>query len=192
MDFISELRWRPTIGDPSFMGWFTAVAYGAGAVLAALAGWRNTGSDSKLFARKDRLWLTIAFVMACLCVNKQLDLQSLFTDLGRVIARHQGWYEQRRDFQKWFVLGVLGLAGVFTFWFSWRFREFWTSHKLLAGGLLFLLTFIVVRAVSFHHVDVILRTKAFGVRMNWAFELTGIFLVSLAAAKECVARSKVS
>jgi hypothetical protein len=57
-------------------------------------------------------------------------------------------------------------------------------HKLLAAGSLFLLTFIVVRAISFHHVDEFLRTKILGFKMNWALELTGIFLVSLAAARE--------
>ena len=192
MASISELTWRPTIGDPSFMGWFTVAAYALGAVLAALAGWGNTGGNSRHHAPRKWLWLTVAVVMAGLCVNKQLDLQSLLTDIGRVISRHQGWYEQRRHFQKWFVLGVLGAAVVFACWFIWRFREFWMSHKLLTGGSLFLLTFLVVRAISFHHFDVVIRTTVFGVRMNWFLELTGIFLISLAALRERTARPQAN
>jgi hypothetical protein len=190
MAFISELNWRPTIGDPSFMGWFTVVAYAVAAALAALAGWGNTGSDTQLRKQRDWLWLIVALVMAGLCINKQLDLQSLFTDIGRVIARHQGWYEQRRDFQKWFVVGMIGAAGAFAFWFILRFREFWMNHKLLAGGALFLMTFLLVRAISFHHFDVVIGSTLFGVRMNWIFELTGIFLISLAAVKEGAAKSQ--
>jgi len=189
MGFISELQWRPTIGDPSFMGWFTVAAYAVGAALAAMAGWRPVDDEGELQGRRNWLWLAVAALMACLCVNKQLDLQSLFTDIGRVVARHQGWYDQRRDFQRWFVLAVLAGAGVFAGFFLWRCREFWLRHKLLTAGLLFLLTFIVVRAISFHHFDVILRTRVFGVRMNWAFELTGICLVSLAAVRERAARA---
>src|SRR5688572_2400133 len=69
MAFISEISWRPTIGDPSFMGWFTVVAYAMAAALAALAGWGKPGGDSKLRGRRNRLWLAVAVVMVCLCIN---------------------------------------------------------------------------------------------------------------------------
>jgi hypothetical protein len=182
----SELSWRPTIGDPSFMGWFTVVAYGFGVALAVLASSRSAASNDKIHRREKWVWLGVAGVMAILCVNKQLDLQSLLTDIGRVLSRQQGWYEQRRGFQRLFVVGVLAASVGFGCWSIWRFREFWNSHKLLAGGMLFLLTFIAVRAISFHHFDVVISTRVLGVRMNWVFELTGIFLVSLAAARRAI------
>ena len=47
--------------------------------------------------RKVKIWLIFALSMAGLCVNKQLELQSLFTDRGRVAFCHGGWFEQRRD-----------------------------------------------------------------------------------------------
>ena len=50
--------------------------------------------------QRDRLWLFVALGMAALCVNKQLDLQSLFTDIGRVASHHLGWYEKRRAVSK--------------------------------------------------------------------------------------------
>jgi hypothetical protein len=153
------------------MGWFTVVVY---ALVAALA-WRAWS------ARRERLWLGTAVLMALLCVNKQFDLQSLFTDIGREIARHGGWYEDRRRVQKGFVLAVLAGAGVFGCCFVWRFREFLASHKLLAAGLFLLLTFIVVRAISFHHVDVFLKSEMAGLKMNWVLELGGISLVGAAA-----------
>ena len=90
MDFFSELSWRPTIGDPSFMGWFTVAAYGIGAALAALAGWKLAGSNDRIHRREKWVWLAVAVVMAFLCVNKQLDLQSLLTDIGRVLSRQEG------------------------------------------------------------------------------------------------------
>ena len=39
-----------------------------------------------------------ALLLAALCVNKQFDLQSLFTAIGREISHQGGWYERRRDF----------------------------------------------------------------------------------------------
>ncbi len=174
MNFLNDLHWRPTIGDPSAMGWFTVAAYAVGAILAARA-WLGT---------KQRIWLAVALGMAALCVNKQLDLQSLFTDIGRVVAYREGWYERRREFQKWFVLGAIAGAGIVGGCFIWRFHGFWLRHKLLTAGLLFLLTFIAVRAISIHHFDTFLKVKLLGVKMNWALELAGISLVSVAAVRK--------
>ena len=174
MNFLNELHWRPTLGDPSFMGWLTVGAYAVGAILAARA-W---------FKSNDRIWLAVALGMAGLCVNKQLDLQSLFTDIGRVVAYHEGWYERRREFQKLFVLGAIAGVGIVGGGLVWRFHAFWLRHKLLAAGLLFLLTFIAVRAISFHHFDSFLKVRLLGVKMNWALELAGISLVSASAVRK--------
>lgn len=178
MSFLREIHWRPGIGDPSFVGWFTVFAYLAAAILAARA-WQ---------INKERIWLLVALGMLVLCVNKQFDLQSLFTDIGRVIAWHQGWIEKRRAVQKLFVLGIVAGAGVFGGWFIWRFYGFWRHHLLLAAGLLFLGTFIVVRAISFHHFDSILKLSFLGMKVNWILELGGILLIALAAVRESVSR----
>ncbi len=175
MDLLNEIRWRPKIGDPTMMGWFTVVMYGIAALLALRVWYRQ----------RDLLWMFVSLVMTALCVNKQLDLQSLFTDIGRVAFRHLGLFEQRRLFQKWFVLGVVGMAGVAGAWFVWQRHTFWMRHKLLSSGLFFLLTFIVVRAISFHHFDVFIKSEHFGgVRMNWVLELGGIAMICLAALRE--------
>ncbi|MEO5914354.1 MAG: hypothetical protein ABIS50_08990 [Luteolibacter sp.] len=180
MNFLKELRWEPTIGDPTFMGWFTVAAYAVAALFAARVWMRG----------REKLWLFVAIGMAALCVNKQLDLQSLFTAIGRVVAWHGGWFEQRRSYQKWIVLGMLAVSALLCAGFVWRFHAFWLGHKLLSAGVMFLLTFIVVRAVSFHHVDVFLNSDIAGMRMNWLLELGGIFLVGLAAVRESVVKRK--
>lgn len=178
MDLLLRIKWRPEIGDPSFMGWFTVIAY---AVAAGLA-WRVWS------VKRERIWLGTAVLMALLCVNKQFDLQSLFTDIGREVARHGGWYEDRRKVQKGFVLAVLAGAGLFACWFVWCFRDFLVRNKLLAAGLFLLMTFIVVRAISFHHVDVFLKARIAGVKMNWLLELGGIALVGVASFRSAAMR----
>lgn len=174
MNFLKEIRWEPTIGDPTFMGWFTVAAYAMAAILAAWVWVR----------KREKVWLLVALGMAGLCVNKQLDLQSLLTAIGRVIAWHDGWFEQRRAYQKWIVLGVLAVSGLVGAWSVWRFNAFWRSHLLLAAGTLFLVTFIAVRAVSFHNFDAFLKSDVAGMRMNWVLELGGIFMIGLAAVRE--------
>jgi hypothetical protein len=39
-------------------------------------------------------------------INKQLDLQTALTELGRVLALSQGWYEQRQVVQFWFIAAL--------------------------------------------------------------------------------------
>ncbi len=174
MDLLLKIKWRPEIGDPTFMGWATVACYLAAAFLAWRA-WRRKGGG---------IWFGVAVLMALLCVNKQFDLQSLFTDIGREIANRGGWYARRREVQKWFVLGVLVGSAAGGGYFAWRYRAFLAGHKLLACGLLFLLTFILVRAVSFHHFDVFLKERIAGMRWNWLLELSGISMVAVAALDE--------
>ncbi len=181
-EFLHQIRWRPEIGDPSAMGWATVAAYGLAALAAGWAMWRSDEIAGR------RMWALVMLLMVLLCLNKQLDLQSLFTDVGRVIAGREGWYEKRRAIQKVFVLGVLGVSGVLTIFMTWRFWSFWKKHFLLAAGLAFLLTFIVVRAISFHHVDVFLKSEVSGVRMNWFLELGGIALILGAAGMDLLKR----
>lgn len=184
MDFISELRWRPTIADPTLLGWFTVAAYASGAVLAVMAALGGTESDTELKKRNRTLWLAIAVLLAGLGVNRQLYLQSLVTEIGRLLAQHQSWYGHRQGFQESAVVAVLMGAGAFAGWLIWRFNAFCVNHRLLMAGLLLLLTLLVVRTISFHPVDVVLRATILGLRLNRALELTGILLVSLAAINE--------
>jgi hypothetical protein len=55
----------------------------------------------------------------------------------------------------------------------------------VAGALLgigFLLTFVLVRAASFHHMDALLGYGR--VRLNWVLELSGITLVAMSALRQ--------
>jgi hypothetical protein len=182
-EFVSQIRWRPGIGDPSFMGWFTVAAYAAAAVLCFIAARRCLAADDAgLSRRRRRMWLVVAILMAFLCINKQLDLQSLFTDVGRVVATRGGWYGERRSVQFWFVIAVAAGVTIFLI-MAWRIRSMLRESILLLLGLSSLLTFIVIRAASFHHFDMFIGSHVLGIRMNWILELTGIGLIALSATR---------
>jgi len=183
-EFISQIRWRPQIGDPSFMGWLTVAAYASAAILCFVAASRCLDiADPEQSHHRRRLWLGVAIFMLMLCINKQLDLQSLFTDMGRVLATREGWYDNRRAVQRWLVLGVAA-AGAATFLFlAWKIRSALRENLILLLGLTSLITFIVIRAASFHHVDKLLGWEILGFRMNWILELGGIGLIVVGAAQ---------
>lgn len=182
MEALSQLTWRPGIGDPSIVGWLTVMAYAITAVLAYAAAKRAErvpgGGRTEYTA-----WLLVTILMALLCVNKQLDLQSLFTDLGRVVARRQGWYWNRHEVLGWFVYAIGSAFLVTATILAVVFPRFWRRHALLGVGLVFLLCFIAMRALSLHQLDAVINYYWHGFRLNWLFELFGIGLVASAAVR---------
>lgn len=174
--------WRPGIGDPSLMGWLTVGAYLAAAWLC-LRAYRSARARGPAARSLALGWAFLCAGMALLGINKQLDLQSLITVIGRKVALEQGWYERRHIVQVWFIggLGVVASGGALGLGLLLRrhLREFWLA---LLGGC-FIALFVFVRATSFHSVDVFLRTPLAGVRANWLLELGGITCVALAALR---------
>jgi hypothetical protein len=174
------------------MGWITVAAYGAAAVLCLIAALHRTDvTASGEMRRQRRMWLGIAALMLFLCINKQLDLQSLFTDVGRVLATREGWYDQRRIVQRWFVMAVAAAGAITLVLMAWKLRSILRERIVLLVGLTSLITFIVIRAASFHHVDVFLGSRLIGLRMNWILELGGITLVALDAVQSAHKRRLV-
>ena len=85
-------EWHLGIGDPTPMGWFIAFAYLA-ACLACASVWVAERRASRLGRPGSPLfWSVLTVLMLLLGVNKQLDLQTLLNDIGRRIARSEGWY----------------------------------------------------------------------------------------------------
>lgn len=183
-EFLAQLGWRPGIGDPSVMGWVTVAAYAAAAGLCFVAA-RRVRVDSQVphGRRERRLWIGVAVFMALLCVNKQLDLQTLLTKIGRELAVRGGWYEHRRPVQFLFVLAIAAVAVAAFVWVVRKTRSILKERRLLLVGVCFMLSFIIIRASSFHHVAVILGAEIWGIRLNWLLELGGIAMIALSAAQ---------
>ena len=79
-------RWHPGIGDPTPIGWLTVIAYGTAALLCFRCQFKSEPGTPKQF------WVLLGLVMTVLSINKQLDLQTWFTEVARDMALEQGWY----------------------------------------------------------------------------------------------------
>jgi hypothetical protein len=163
--------WTPGIGDPTVYGWVTVVAYALGAYACWLASTRAP-------SRERSIWLLLAVIMAVLCINKQLDLQELFTDFGRVEAKEHGWYAIRHKYQ---IAFIVGLAAASLIALGALLARAGRASRALRGaiaGLAILLLFVLVRASSFHKVDWFINLHLGGIRANHVLELGGIALVT--------------
>ena len=165
-------RWELRIGDPTVLAWIIVAGYLISALLCFV------------HARRDRfdgfLWIVLAAMLTLLGINKQLDLQTLLTQFGRDLAREQGWYEQRRVFQAWFIAAVAtsGFAGICLLVWLLRGRLWRNSLALL--GASFLVCFVLIRAASFHHIDQLLKLRAFRMPLHSILELAGIACIIVA------------
>jgi hypothetical protein len=215
--------WSPGIGDPSVIGWLTVAAYLMAAglcfrVFRATRGGRSVralGSTLVLVlpwpshrrrleavpveTRMAALWLGLAVLLLLLGINKQLDLQTVFTEIGRIVAHHYDWYDQRRNVQVIFIISVV-LVGL---WGLSRVRLLLgegSSPESRAGrpdvrtggatagpiravlaGTVVLLCFVSIRAASFHHIDALLGVRLEYVKVNWFLELGGIAFIAIGA-----------
>ncbi|UTW44923.1 hypothetical protein KFE80_11110 [bacterium SCSIO 12696] len=176
-DVWGAITWRPGIGDPSLVGWLTVLAY-VFACAACISVYYKSVSSPK---RYRYFWLYSGILLLFLSVNKQLDLQSLLTDIGRQIVVINDWVAKKHLIQKSFIaviasLGALGFLLIFTLYKSY--------FRFLSGALLgftFLLVFILVRASSFHGMDVLISSSWYGIKVNWLLELSGIAAIFLNA-----------
>jgi len=167
-------RWSPQIGDPTIIGWLTVASYFIVSVFSVLVFFRQSGRN-RIF------WLFLSALLFALAINKQLDLQSALTAVGRCLSQAQGWYAERRSFQLSFIISIIIaslLIAVILFWTMRReLRHIW----LALTGIALLLAFIAIRAVGFHHFDQFIGYEVGSVRVNWAFEIGGIAMIGVNA-----------
>lgn len=176
--------WSPGIGDPTPAGWIATLAYFAAAWSCWAASRRIKPEYRRTLSlrREWTIWRALAALLAVLGVNKQLDLQSAVTELGRLLARSGGWYEQRRGVQLVFVAAVAAVALAGAGAAFWATRRTSPPVRLAVVALSALLGFVVARAASFHHIDGAISHEWLGLRVSSLVELSAL-LVLLAAAR---------
>ena len=99
--------------------------------------------------------------------------------------------DQRRTVQFWFIVAFGTVVLVAFVSFAIIMRDLFRRFMLAFAGLFFLLSFVIIRAASFHHFDEMLGFRFFGEKM-WVLELTGIFSIALAGLKEIIHFRKIN
>ena len=179
---MASFNWSPGIGDPTLMGWLTVVLY----FLAAISCWIMARKlclevEDADNARELRAWRSIAIAFLALGVNKQLDLQTALTEVGRVLANSQGWYAQRQSVQVAFiaVVAITCLVAAIVL-VRWAYNAPAPTWLALTGSIM-VIGYVLIRAASFHHIDRFIGEKILGFRWNWILEMGGISVVLVAS-----------
>jgi hypothetical protein len=174
-------RWVVGLGDPSIVGWFIVFAYFVAFLLCLRVGLK-AAQETPWPRRTVASWCSLAALLLFLCINKQLDLQSLLTQIVRDHSLAHGWHSVRRYYQIRFMagLGLLSVVAALLLMLSAiRARSLWT--RVACFGTILLMAWILLRASSFHLVDQRLAVKFWSMNYNWIAELTPIFMICIAA-----------
>lgn len=174
-------QWSPGLGDNSAMGWVTVLVYLLAAILSVRAAKALRGPEAPL-RRERAFWGISGAVMLFLAINKQLDLQSLFTMIGRCNAHLMGWYDMRQTVQRDFILAVAVAGGLAVGLLALLLRGILGRVWPALLGIGFVCGFVLIRAASFHDVDGLIGSWAMGIKVNWLLELPGPMLVAITAA----------
>ncbi len=172
-------------GDPTFLGWFTFMAYFVAALFAGRAGQacRFAGSPeksgkSRRASGQGRLaawWFVVAVMMLLLGLNKELDLQTTIAKLVRAAALDEGWYERRRGIQHAFVTGLMLLATGVAAAALYLLRGMWSRLALALTGVALVIAYALLRAAEFNVTGVAVPEPL--ASSPWLVELSGIALV---------------
>jgi len=177
---VASLNWIRGIEHPTFAGWLTVALY----LATSLSCWRSGGEAERC------AWRSIAIVFLALGVNKLLNLETALTAFGRAVAHLQGWYERRQPVQMVLIgLAVMSCVFVVITLLTWM-RRAPIATWLALMGTTFTLTFVLIRAISYHDVDRFLLERILGVPWNFAIEMGGISVVLLASQWRQAGHSK--
>lgn len=186
MDCIAN-RWTFSVGDPTWAGWLATILYFA----AAAAVWYRASNLGRPVNKHDMVagadsnfaivWRAGAILLLALAANKQLDLQSLVTGVGRCMALSQGWFWARDGVQVGFAaivaFGVVG-AGIFI---ARRFRGELEDAKLAVLGFILLAFFVLLRTFSFHGATALFDIRIGVISLNWMLETSALGLIIIGA-----------
>ena len=181
--FLAEITWRPAIGDPEPIGWIITFGYFAAGAFCVSAG----RHQHALSIRRGSIgypwfWFGLAAFMFALSLNKQLDLQTLLIQIGRNLAKRGGWYRDRNDIKSVVVFGCAVIALPVLFAWMCVVCSRGRSYILSCLGVLTLLAFVGIRAMSFNpRVERLMHLPMIGSHLATVMELSGATLVGLGA-----------
>lgn len=128
-------------------------------------------------------WLygAVAILLIILGVARQSGYFRWITEVGRAIAWEQGWYASRTLPQQQ-VIHLVYYGSVLLFLvLAWRNRHALLRHGPVLLGVIFLLGFVSVRAVSLHAVDVLLTyRRVAGLRLGTTLEVGSLIFIAIA------------
>jgi len=169
--YLLGIDWRPHLGDNDWLGWITVIGYLIAFILNLIVAIKVNQTPEK---NTRWFWYLTCFILLFLGINKQLDVQTLLIETGKKTAWVLGFYEQRRIFQKGFMLGIGVTMFTVLILTGKTLKTDWQKSKLTLLGLLFLIGFVLLRGATFNRI---FYSGYLFPHYQWILEIIGIILI---------------
>lgn len=123
------------------------------------------------------IWASIGIAFVALGINKQLDLQSALTQIGRIVVARADLMAYKAWIQLAFIGVVVAICGLTIFALTKMLRGAHSATWVASFGATLVLGFVTIRAASFHHIDEFIGSTVLMLRWNWILEIGGIAMV---------------
>lgn len=176
-EFMQRVLPWSTLRTPFWITLITTAIFVSMAIFCMIYGWQSRQRAPVHRGSLQLFYYSQALLLVGLGIDKQVGLLNWLTGYSRLIAMRDGWYYTRRPFQLDLIIG-LTIAGLLLLAVAcWSFRAILHTHWLSLVGAVGLLTYVAIRAVSFHDVDALLAARVWGLRWDWLCEVGGsVFL----------------
>lgn len=166
--------WMDIWGDPLLSGTIFIISYGVTALLIFRAA-------RKAPTRERWYWRLCGFLFLFQLLNTNLDLHALVWTTGRCLAHAQGWYDNRREFQVLFLIGLALLVALILLIVLIVFFRNIFRNILLTLGVVTALGFTIVKGINYHGFEQFYGSQVGPFRVADFIEYSGIVLAFLAA-----------
>lgn len=166
------------LASTNWEDWLSVANY---LLAATLTGRAARAARRANLPRERRFWQRATALLLFFAFNELFDLQTLLTLYGRELAKGQGWYEARRTWQGLFIKGLVACAIVTLAAVALRMRRSDRSTRWAVFGFVFVAAFVVLRAASFHHADLILGWSVSFLSVGFVQEIIGPIVIAAAA-----------
>lgn len=168
----AELVWEQALQDLNWYHGLIAAAYLFAAWLCVLNA-HIARTSKETYA----IWYVAATVLGVMAANTVLHGDVFVTQTLRSLAKLEGWYGERRQWQSVMIV-ALGLTALLAAgWLRSAFTACDVPSESVALGLAVLLILLAVRTVSAHGTDAIINTRLAGVSVGRLLEFAGLGLV---------------
>jgi len=126
------------------------------------------------------IWISISLIMLLFGVNSQFSFIELLTRSGRKTIISHNLYNSHAIIQNWLAVTIFCAILILFISLKTFLKQTWLYHRLPLGCFIMILIFILIRALSLHGIDFLLKFNLYDLSLGSLLELFGASALVLA------------
>ena len=117
------------------------------------------------------MWISIASIMLLLGLNSQFPFIELLTGFGRSEIISHNLYNSHAIIQNWLAVTILCAILIIFISLKTFLKQAWLYNRLPLSCFIMILIFILIRALSLHEIDSLLKFNLYDLSLGSLMEL---------------------